>query len=150
VAPVAAETKAPVETTAPSKDSPVAAPASPAPVLAMAVGVDECEDDLTYLFSVDESRTRGCFWLSKRPSQQKTLCTGDIKAKCAETCGACSDNCDDDPDAKIEFEVPDGKTNTNTCEWLKKHIVVWPLNCKAGSEAYEKCKDTCNSCGKKQ
>jgi hypothetical protein len=148
-APVAAPTEAPVEPTAPDTDSPVAAPtpSAPVPLLTSAGGGDkECEDDRDYTFSVDEIGTRGCFWLSKRPAQQSSLCTGDVKAKCAETCGACSDDCEDDPDAMIEFEVVGGKTNTNTCEWLKDHIVVWPLNCMAGSEAYEKCKDTCNNC----
>lgn len=151
VAPIAtsqlAETKLPVAST-----SALISPPPPLPAVT-STGVDTCEDNMDFRYLATRNGATaewGCFWLSKKPAQIQLDCVpgSAVMANCPETCGACVGTCKDDNTVMLDFKSLYGKTKAGSnCEWLRKHVKVWALNCVPGSQAFDACKDTCNNCG---
>jgi len=104
-----------------------------------------CDDDYENLFSVDSiQQYQGCLWLAARPNFQVTLCDPldpshafDI---CEETCGKCSDRCND---TNQNFIV---KGVQRDCSWLLHRPGHQEELCVKGNVALLACPETCNAC----
>ena len=150
VAPVAAvvPVAAPVIDFAPP--APVAPVGSPAGLNLVANYVD-CQDDPTFMFYIDKEE-KSCAWLSDRRPKKKVYCRDKyVKKACPKTCGYCtkSKTCKDNGYKRVSIVTDNmkrGKAKFETCKWLKANPDLWSLNCGVGSEAYQMCRETCNSC----
>jgi len=137
------------------KDTPHWTP-SPAPIPVVRVPIvstlgKSCQDDPDYRFIPEGSTIeRGCFWLSKRPSQQVNYCDittyDQIAIACEETCKLCSETCCDNNDVILDFTF-EGESYRKDCAFVRKHTVIQGKYCRKGSLAYTECKETCNNCG---
>uniref|UniRef100_A0A7S3DSF8 Uncharacterized protein n=1 Tax=Entomoneis paludosa TaxID=265537 RepID=A0A7S3DSF8_9STRA len=107
--------------------------------------VDFCDDDFTKEFLVEDIMAyRDCSWLERNPDQKSKLCKNSHEAYhlCSETCGKCSDNCEDD----------EGKFYVNSfhrmqdCEWLSSKPYWQDRLCYSGHRAFELCHESCDRC----
>jgi hypothetical protein len=110
-----------------------------------------CEDSLDVKFYMNSTLGRQrCSWLRQnlsRPHNETTtvkdaFCTKSHDAFhfCEETCGACTDSCDDD--AGAVFMLAGAET---TCYWLSGRPFLWTLACKHEEIALA-CQESCESC----
>jgi hypothetical protein len=109
-----------------------------------------CENNPDATFSVDFGNLRGnlprnCLWLARNKSYQSSLCTptNDAYDLCAETCGACTDGCHDDPDFSIYLNVRIGEVG---CDFFNKRPGDAAKWCLLRPGIAEACRDACNSC----
>ncbi|CAB9504012.1 expressed unknown protein [Seminavis robusta] len=121
-------------------------------------GRPSCEDSRPGTFfwidgdNLRNRRKRDCVWLARRDAQvRESLCqlpaditdTTTAYHVCPETCGFCSDSCEDDPG--ITFYVNANQGN-RTCDWLSTRPFWQNRTCVQGSTAWEHCRESCNSC----
>mmetsp|Transcript_3643 Transcript_3643/g.5340 ORF Transcript_3643/g.5340 Transcript_3643/m.5340 type:complete len:354 (+) Transcript_3643:429-1490(+) len=125
----------PIPTTHPTSDPPVPTE-----------GI-RCDDDRTTKFWVPSlEKYEPCVWLSARPEEKIILCQPGQEAYriCPETCGVCSDSCED----------TDGRFDLNEvsrdCLWLSLRNSVINEVCQPGNEAYSVCPETCDACDTSQ
>ena len=130
------ETPAPV----PLTRAPV--PLTPFPTPAIVPTSDDCDDDEYTTFPVSAVGDQTCKWLRARPTLQAKLCKQGSTAfnTCKETCGQCKDNC---VDLSSSFIV-DGILRN--CLYISLRPNLFIQECKPGNDAYDICKETCNSC----
>eukprot|EP00548_Thalassiothrix_antarctica_P007308 CAMPEP_0194136872 /NCGR_PEP_ID=MMETSP0152-20130528/6827_1 /TAXON_ID=1049557 /ORGANISM="Thalassiothrix antarctica, Strain L6-D1" /LENGTH=843 /DNA_ID=CAMNT_0038833675 /DNA_START=242 /DNA_END=2770 /DNA_ORIENTATION=- len=111
-----------------------------------------CDDSLFTLFTLlnNEGHQR-CVWLASREEQQEIYCKPGMDAYdiCEETCGKCTDTCEDTngvfPTIKLVDHV--NVTINRNCLWLSLRPAIIEEVCKAGFTAYDiTCPETCNAC----
>jgi hypothetical protein len=106
-------------------------------------GPNVCDDSLDGTFVTLNNGPQRCVWLAARPDQQSTYCLPTLQAfhLCEETCGKCTDNCQD---TNGFFEYNGALRN---CLWLSLRINVIQSVCVAGNPAFDSvCTETCNAC----
>jgi hypothetical protein len=107
---------------------------------------DPCDDKDTVRFPTDAANGKQtCVWL-RSPTRQNfrdILCVASHPAYeiCEETCGRCSDTCEDDKTATFKMGEVD-----RPCSWLSDRTSIQNQVCKEGSVAWVACKETCNNC----
>jgi hypothetical protein len=105
-----------------------------------------CEDTDGTFWVQQQRHSKDCMWLRRRTNERTRdqLCQeSHVRAICPELCGACTDDCEDDPDAT--FEVPNH--GDQTCKWLSIRPVIAKKYCADPSHpAYELCGETCDTC----
>ena len=101
-----------------------------------------CDDTDGDFFSPTTGKREPCIWLEARLELVPELCTtgSDASLVCPETCGVCSDDCED---TDGEFVVGDA---TRDCDWLKIRPGFIETLCIEGSDAYTACPETCDAC----
>ena len=109
---------------------------------------DSCDDDRFGTFYANETdKEEPCRWLWNRPDMILVYCNSSHPDGafdlCEETCGKCSDTCEDDND--IRFKVPD-KNGTKDCAYIAVRNNLIDELCVEGEVAYEACRETCDSC----
>jgi hypothetical protein len=82
---------------------------------------EKCDDEKLQTFFVQETnKNERCVWLESRSDFRKIYCQPNhpsgAYALCEETCGKCSDTCEDDSNAKFEIDV---NGRIRTCLWLR-------------------------------
>jgi hypothetical protein len=107
-----------------------------------------CEDSIepeALVIEELEGPSRDCAWLGNNPDWQADLCLSDhgAWAICPEICGACTDNCDDDPVATFEFGEAGFRGN---CQWLSLRPEQAEQYCVELHPANEVCRETCGTC----
>jgi hypothetical protein len=115
---------------------------SPVPTLRPTT-VLTCDDDREGRFFVASiGQIQQCVWLAARPEHQEVLCVSSHEAYsiCPETCGVCSDQCDD---TNHKFDV---NGYLRDCEWLSLRNDVQNELCVPSHDAYFACPETCNTC----
>jgi hypothetical protein len=106
-----------------------------------------CDDNNVAKFVVNDDETsvfsEGCLWLAARPEWQEKLCvkTHAAYTLCEETCGSCTDNCEDNIAGIFEHHGID-----RPCSWLSIRAHVHTEVCVPGHAAMNVCKETCNVC----
>lgn len=117
--------------------------AAPTPIASS----DPCDDEklVTFFINATIGNVR-CRWLQTRPGEQPIYCKPDHPSNayniCEETCGKCSDACEDSPGT---FVANNGVSRS--CYWLADDPVNrQPLYCKPGTTAYTLCEETCDNC----
>lgn len=105
-----------------------------------------CDDDPTGMFyKSDGEALKTCHWLKSRSNAVKLFYCDDSGSEasilCPETCGACTDDCEDNAEAVFQVNGED-----YTCDWLAGMPPLWEFLCIPGESAFEQCKETCNSC----
>ena len=109
---------------------------------------DPCDDSITTTIFIDSIiGSVPCRWLATRPSQQPRFCApADVSNAfnvCAETCGKCTDNCED----ATEGTFTDKRGIERPCSWLADDSNNRrPFYCFPDDEAYTLCKETCGNC----
>ena len=100
-----------------------------------------CDDSTEPIFMINKYES--CSWLAAQPAVAITsFCRiAHILLNCRETCGHCSDDCEDnDANFIVDDEVV-------TCAWVQQQT---PQNqevlCQPRQPAYQHCGETCNSC----
>lgn len=107
-----------------------------------------CDDSREETFETDldePNKYQRCTWLKTRPAEQPKYCDPDHPAGaydlCEETCGKCTDDCEDTTDFFIYKNV------TRRCKWLELRVSVMDEVCQEGFTAYDSvCPETCDSC----
>lgn len=104
-----------------------------------------CDDSLFDTFYVASLRQdQRCVWLRARPEYISKLCveghTSRARQICPETCGACTDSCED---SETKFNI-DGKRRD--CLWLSLRVAEQFKNCKPEHAAWFHCRETCENC----
>lgn len=102
-----------------------------------------CDDDRFGTFFVPSAgKSERCVWLAARPVEQAELCRAGQPARsvCRETCGACTDTCED---TNGRFTLNNVRRD---CLWLSLRNNVIDQVCTPGSEASIMCPETCNAC----
>jgi Gametolysin peptidase M11 len=101
-----------------------------------------CDDDLTKTFRAASGIQQNCTWLRKGDTKN---CVKGQEAYdvCAETCGKCTDDCEDT--AGVDFFVGDGFGRKN-CTWLARSPAMQEKLCRHGHAAFEHCQESCNRC----
>jgi hypothetical protein len=100
----------------------------------------------------EESKTPPCVWLAACPEMQAILCDPQDPLHayhiCKETCGKCTDNCQDDPVAYFEYVNKEtGVVTLHNCLWLSLQNWVQDEVCNdSSSQAGTVCPETCNKC----
>ena len=112
------------------------------PTVALVPITDDCDDDEYTTFSVPAVGDQTCKWLRARPTLQEKLCKQGSAAfnTCKETCGQCKDNC---IDSSSSFSVGGILRN---CLYISLRPNLFIQECQPGNDAYDMCKETCNSC----
>eukprot|EP00547_Thalassionema_nitzschioides_P002913 CAMPEP_0194199332 /NCGR_PEP_ID=MMETSP0156-20130528/391_1 /TAXON_ID=33649 /ORGANISM="Thalassionema nitzschioides, Strain L26-B" /LENGTH=708 /DNA_ID=CAMNT_0038924217 /DNA_START=123 /DNA_END=2246 /DNA_ORIENTATION=- len=104
-----------------------------------------CDDDMTQEFEVPGLPNITCSFLQNRPSVRNYLCDATRADEvCKESCGTCSDSCDDDNNAYFEY---DGEYQN--CEWARTEIRTqadFDSICSPGKSPHRYCREACNSC----
>eukprot|EP00545_Synedropsis_sp_CCMP1620_P006968 CAMPEP_0119009876 /NCGR_PEP_ID=MMETSP1176-20130426/4652_1 /TAXON_ID=265551 /ORGANISM="Synedropsis recta cf, Strain CCMP1620" /LENGTH=696 /DNA_ID=CAMNT_0006962457 /DNA_START=103 /DNA_END=2193 /DNA_ORIENTATION=+ len=104
-----------------------------------------CDDNNRAQFVVNETSgySNGCLWLAARPEWQEQLCveTHAAYTLCEETCGSCTDNCEDTEGGTFEH-----RGVNRPCSWLSLRSNVQQEVCVPGHMAMEVCQETCNVC----
>jgi hypothetical protein len=147
----------PFPTIAPSKSrSPLVTP-TPSPTVALVPATpqpsnaknkyDTCDDNRFGTFFVSETNQgEPCRWLWSRPEMKLIYCSASHPSGaynvCEETCGKCSDTCEDDN--TISFTAA-GKPGKN-CAYIAVRNNLIDTMCIEGADAYVLCRETCNSC----
>lgn len=110
---------------------------------------DTCEDSRKIFYVNEHLGNRRCFWvnrfLERNPKWKDRVCAPDQEAysRCPETCGKCSDACEDQPDATFYVNRRQGWQN---CEWLAKRPIWQAMLCIEGHNAYKYCNELCDTC----
>lgn len=124
--------------------NPTTGPPSPSPSWIEPDRGQVCEDDMDGRFYVGEDiGNQTCKWLQETPGVQPFLCIDGLDAwdVCPETCGKCSDACEDDDAATFGYNG----TVVN-CEWIRdQDPSEWESMCE-WQGPYSSCFETCNSC----
>jgi hypothetical protein len=133
----------PNPTATPTMISPTASPTTKAP--AGPTPTIGCDDSATARFFVAETnKAEPCVWLASRPDFQATYCAeghpSGARVICEETCGACSDNCEDN---SLQFLI---NGVLRDCTWLGLRPNVMEMLCHTGTSADFICPETCNVC----
>ena len=118
---------------------------SAAPTPAPTPTTDTCDDTVNGTFIVENLGRRTCEWLIGSPAWRRRLCVNGTEAwdVCPETCGQCSDECNDTPN--VTFKV-NNKQGYKDCFWLSRRP-KWKIRlCKEGRDEYDLCKESCNTC----
>lgn len=103
-----------------------------------------CDDDVGVSFFAGVAGVVDCLWLQTNPSIIDMFCQDEaIRDTCKETCGKCSDDCDDDPFATFSVN---GFRNLN-CAFVRANPQV--NACEPGLPAYDYCPETCNACSRR-
>lgn len=111
-----------------------------------------CDDSLFVEFTLDNGAgTQRCVWLASRPEQQDIYCQPEKDAYdiCAETCGACEDNCFDTDGRFPNIKEINGVNQTimRDCLWLSLRNKVIEEVCQVGFTAHDvTCPETCGAC----
>eukprot|EP00543_Licmophora_paradoxa_P005864 CAMPEP_0202451146 /NCGR_PEP_ID=MMETSP1360-20130828/9642_1 /ASSEMBLY_ACC=CAM_ASM_000848 /TAXON_ID=515479 /ORGANISM="Licmophora paradoxa, Strain CCMP2313" /LENGTH=827 /DNA_ID=CAMNT_0049069645 /DNA_START=188 /DNA_END=2671 /DNA_ORIENTATION=+ len=105
-----------------------------------------CDDDPTGTFLLSDGTTlETCYWLNNQGSSiRSSYCNNaasEASTLCPETCGTCTDDCEDEANATFLLNGQD-----RTCSWLAGQPILWQFICIPGETAFEICKETCNSC----
>jgi hypothetical protein len=107
-----------------------------------------CDDErYTQFYVPDVGQWQRCVWLPARRSRGyvDTLCSPNDPSGaydiCAETCGKCTDSCNDNSDAKFDLEW-----FIRDCKWLSFRLKWQDRLCYPGSTAFNLCPETCNAC----
>ena len=108
---------------------------------------DPCDDEKKVTIFINSTIGNvPCRWLQTRPDEQPIYCKpGQLSNAyniCEETCGKCTDTCEDSPGT---FVANNGVSRS--CYWLADDPVNrQPLYCKPGTTAWTLCKETCDNC----
>jgi hypothetical protein len=103
-----------------------------------------CDDDKLKTFFVEDiNEFQRCVWLAARPTYIATLCAegneSDARETCPETCGVCTDDCDDtDSKFNVGGDVRD-------CLWLSLRPTMQRTLCKFQNVRLA-CPETCDVC----
>jgi hypothetical protein len=126
----------------PPTNSSVSVPALGPPLISKGICEDSPPEDR---FLEHNGRLRNCAWLSLRTRRVEQHCKeGELAyTKCEETCGLCSDTCEDSLTESFEVENETGFYN---CNWLKTKPRRVADLCIVGHKAFEVCKETCENC----
>jgi Gametolysin peptidase M11 len=101
-----------------------------------------CDDNLKKTFRAASGVQQNCTWL--RAGDTKNCVKGqEAYDVCAETCGKCTDDCEDT--AGVDFFAGDGFGRKN-CTWLARSPAMQEKLCRHGHAAFEHCKESCNRC----
>jgi hypothetical protein len=105
-------------------------------------GAGVCDDDKDASFFVEGTgKNQTCVWLEPRPDYIHSLCeASEIRGHCPETCGVCSDQCED---SGSKFNIGDA---IRDCVWLSLRPHMQEELCQPGMAPYELCGETCNVC----
>jgi len=106
-------------------------------------GPNTCDDSSTLKFPTDDAGDQLCVWLAARPTEQQKYCKqGHIAyGICEETCGKCSDSCED----TLGYFYYKGIQRN--CLWLSLRRNIIDEVCFEGFEVYDTvCPETCNKC----
>lgn len=107
---------------------------------------DPCDDNkvCTFFVSEEHGKREKCEWLRDRPNLQPSLCAPGQQARhvCPETCGVCTDACDDD--LLATFTAMDG--STRDCHWLSLRPHLMGDLCYEGNEVAQLCPESCDLC----
>lgn len=109
---------------------------------------DPCDDEkLVTIFINSTIGNVRCRWLQTRPDEQPIYCKPGQASNayniCEETCGKCTDTCDDS--SVGTFIAINGISRP--CSWLADDPVNrQPVYCKPGTTAWTLCKETCDNC----
>lgn len=112
-----------------------------------------CDDDPSETFEIDSNGQRAerdCAWLRSEPTDVQTqFCalSTEIFSVCEETCGKCTDSCEDDSTAQFVVSITDVfESQLVDCAWLATRPHMINQFCQPGHDAYVSCEETCNSC----
>lgn len=104
----------------------------------------KCDDHPSAKFPTDvpELGNQRCVWLAARPEYQEQFCIPSHPAYkiCEETCGACTDDCEDTDGTFVHRGI------NRPCLWLSLRLNEQDLVCVPGHEAMEVCPETCGAC----
>ena len=106
-----------------------------------------CEDSTKLFFLNEKIGGRPCSWLARNPGWQSQLCVPDEDAyhTCPETCGKCTDDCEDTHGKSFYVNR---KRGYQDCAWLSEHREWLPVLCYPGHRAYHYCMESCDSCNR--
>jgi hypothetical protein len=140
--------------------TPAGMPSGPTPTGPTPSSPAACDDNQFGTFLDNTGKAQPCIWLndkSRRDTAIPTYCPtsspSGARFICPETCGVCSDTCNDDD--SVSFSV-DGQSGRN-CVWVRVRIqandAYWrPRLCVpnsvAGPGAWTNCKETCENCSR--
>ena len=103
-----------------------------------------CDDSHSLTFSL-QGRERTCTWLLASPVWRGKLCAlprnHQARVVCPETCGVCTDSCEDSPG---DFYVNKKQLNKN-CAWLSVRSAWQKILCQR-DDVRSLCKESCNMC----
>jgi hypothetical protein len=115
-----------------------------APIVVSPTPAPYCDDDPKgNFFAPTTGKREPCIWLQDRPFLIPQLCAKGSEARtvCRETCGSCSDMCED----TAGFFSLQGVFRD--CEWLRIRPRVQRVVCIPGVDVYEfVCPETCGTC----
>ena len=105
-----------------------------------------CDDNMTVKFYVDAATGyKDCAWLKQNlDTRGAQLCHVVHPARnyCAETCGKCTDSCED---SEGSFYVNEALGKQN-CTWLSDHHDWQDRLCYSGNKAFNLCHESCDRC----
>ena len=110
---------------------------------------DSCEDSKKMFYVNKHLGHMRCYFfgqfLSRNPRWKPKLCAPDQNAyhECPDTCGKCTDSCEDQPDKSFYVSRRQGYRD---CAWLVKRPLWQARLCYEGHDAYKYCNELCNSC----
>jgi hypothetical protein len=105
-----------------------------------------CDDSLSKTFLATDGVKRNCIALRSAANGVKAKnCVKGQEAYdvCAETCGKCTDDCEDTPGVDFFVSAALGRQN---CTWLSVRPAVQEKLCRYGQEAFDLCGESCNRC----
>ena len=105
-----------------------------------------CEDTDGTFWVQRRRESKDCMWLRRLAHEwmRDEFCQeSHVRAICPELCGACTDDCEDDPAATFEVS----NHGNQNCDWLSIRPRIAEKYCDDPSHpAYELCGETCDTC----
>ena len=109
---------------------------------------DDAPPDRPFRIS-GQMQSQSCAWLAQRDGRYISyVCSNNRQAAllCHETCGACKDSCEDDPNGNFVVEGSGETQQRKNCAWLSQNVLARRQLCREGHDAYRLCRETCESC----
>lgn len=131
---------------APVAPTPAPVASTPAPGTAHDNDWQSC-DDKEGVF-LERTIERTCNWLSFRGTNRINRVCADVNVRdlCVETCGVCTDECEDDTEALFQIN---NRIGEKTCRWVSVSTERITEYCHPGHTAFFHCRETCESCDEK-
>lgn len=110
---------------------------------------DACEDSRKMVYVNEHLGHIRCIWVRRflrlNPSWKDRVCAigQEAHSECRETCGTCTDTCEDQADATFYVNRKQGFQN---CAWLATRPLWQAKMCKEGLAPYNYCNEICNTC----
>jgi Gametolysin peptidase M11 len=103
-----------------------------------------CDDDLKTTFLAANGKEKTCAFLANEVNRANNCVPGqEAYDVCAETCGKCTDDCEDTPG--VNFFVSDD-LGRKDCSWLSLRPSFQEKLCRYGHDAFEHCPESCHRC----